>query len=158
MKTMIVYTTRHGCVEKVVEHLRKELVDVEAVNLMKEKPYSLEGFDAVILGGSIYFGKIQKELSVYASMAMTELMNKRVGLFICAGHPHPDARLVELEQAFPQKLLEHAICKDILGSEIVYERLSTLDRLIYRMVSGKKASFSDIPVDSIRSFAKQLIS
>jgi menaquinone-dependent protoporphyrinogen oxidase len=158
MKTMIVYTTRHGCVEKVVELLKKELDDVEIVNLMKQKaPVTLDGYELVILGGSIYFGKIQKELAAFASKATKELLTKRLGLFICAGHPHPDARVVELEQAYPQELLEHAVCKEILGAEINYERLSTLDKLIYRTVSGQKQSYSDLSGEAIRSFVKQLV-
>lgn len=62
MKTIIIYTTKYGCAEKAAYLLRSKLGEgTEAVNLMHAKEPLLDKYDTVILGGSIYFGKIQKK-------------------------------------------------------------------------------------------------
>lgn len=47
---------------KLKSYLQNLQSDVKLVNLMKEKAPALEGYDRVIIGGSIYYGRIQKEL------------------------------------------------------------------------------------------------
>lgn len=154
MRSIIIYTTKYGCTEKVALKLKSYMQgDVKLVNLMKEKAPSLEGYDRVIIGGSIYYGRIQKKLTEYMTAAQSELISKRLGLFICAASPDIDTRKQELEQSFPVELYEHAACHDILGSEVNYNKLRVLDRIIFRMVSKTKTSYSHIPEDEIQRFA-----
>ncbi|WP_025026829.1 flavodoxin domain-containing protein [Caldalkalibacillus mannanilyticus] len=157
MKTIIIYTTKYGCTEKVAlllkEHLKGE---VQLLNLLKEKAPSLKSFDRVIIGGSIYFGKIQKELTEYMNESVPELLEKPLGLFICAGAPEEETRKQELKQSFPEILLKHSSCQAILGSEVDYDKLRLFDKLIFRVVSKSKESFSHIPENEIQDFALAL--
>jgi menaquinone-dependent protoporphyrinogen oxidase len=156
-KKIIIYTTKYGFVTKVATTLKAKLGgEVELVNLMKAQAPSLQDYDTVILGGSIYFGKVQKKLAAYVRDAMPELAGKKVGLFVCAGVPDPETKRKELEQAFPPELMKQAVCKDILGDEIVYEKLSFLDKFITRRISGSTAGQSHFEENRIEAFAQAL--
>lgn len=157
MKSVIIYATKYGCTEKAANILKQKMSgDVILVNIMQEKISSLEGYDIVILGGSIYIGKIQKKLTEYITNNLTEILKKKVGLFICAGQKE-DIRLKELETAFPTELYNQAVVKDIFGYEFDFEKLNFLDRLIVRKVSGITESKFELSSEAIERFAKLMM-
>ncbi|NLY38245.1 MAG: hypothetical protein GX044_02975 [Firmicutes bacterium] len=62
METLIAYSTRYGCVEKCAKMLAEKLDGkVTLVNLLKMR-VDPAPYERVIVGGSIYIGKIQKEV------------------------------------------------------------------------------------------------
>ena len=136
MRTLIVYASKYGCTEKAAFFLKSRLGEAEVVNLKHAKVPALAGYDSVILGGSIYYGKIRKEMTSFTSTYGQELLNKRLGLFICAGMTGEKAKQ-ELKLAYPDALYNSAVAKGILGDEIYPEKMSPLDKWILRMVKGK---------------------
>ncbi|WP_223069745.1 flavodoxin domain-containing protein [Paenibacillus caui] len=141
MATLIMYTTKHGTTEKAVNLLKQKLAGmVHAVNISREKVPALEGYDTVIIGGSIYMGHIQKELTKCINKYLPTLLAKKVGLFICAGHPDSKMLAKEMKEAFPAALYEHAIAKEIFGYEFNYSKLHVMEKWILKQVAGVKAS------------------
>jgi len=157
MKTLILYTTKYGCAEKAAAILKTKLAgEVSMANIKKERIPELEQYDAIVLGGSIYMGNIQKEMKEYAAANLSTLLKKKVGLFICAGSPDLNAREKELEASFPSELFNHAAGKEVLGGEITYEKLSFLERTIMKAVKGDKNSTSDLSQEKIEELAKAI--
>ena len=62
MKNLIVYATKHGTVKKCAEMLKVKLNGETVLANVNEEVPDLDNFDNVILGGSIYIGKIQKRV------------------------------------------------------------------------------------------------
>lgn len=156
MRSLIIYATKYGCVEKAATILKSKMDgDVSLANIANKKVPTLDDYDNVILGGSIYVGKIQKLLTNYIKANLPILLHKRVGLFICAGQPEP-VRTQELEQAFPAELYNHAAAKDVFGYEFRFDKLSFLDKLIMRKVAGVTQSISDLSEEKIESLAKAI--
>lgn len=161
MRTLIVYTTKHGCVEKAANILNEKLGgDADLVNLMDELEPDLDPYDAVILGGSIYYGKIQKEMIQFTKNYLAELDQKRIGLFICGAAPNPDVKQKELMEAFPGTLYEKAVYKDVFGDEINFDKLNFMEKMVLRFVKGtltaKKGS-TNLSVDKIDAFAREFL-
>ncbi|WP_375103074.1 flavodoxin domain-containing protein [Paenibacillus sp. RS8] len=153
MKTIIIYTSKYGCTEKAAYLLKNQLgEETEVVNLMLAKEPALERYDTVILGGSIYYGKIQKQMMEFTSKYQNELSKKRVGLFICAGAKGEQAAQ-ELKSSFPEKLYDQSITKEVFGDEIYEEKFTLLDRLVLRMVKGKGMSVNGLSKETIERFA-----
>ncbi|WP_339286769.1 flavodoxin domain-containing protein [Paenibacillus sp. FSL E2-0201] len=153
MKTIIIYTSKYGCTEKAAYLLKNQLgEETEVVNLMLAKEPELERYDTVILGGSIYYGKIQKQMMEFTSKYQNELSKKRVGLFICAGAKGEQAAQ-ELKSSFPEKLYDQSITKEVFGDEIYEEKFTLLDRLVLRMVKGKGMSVNGLSKETIERFA-----
>jgi len=157
MKTLILYATKYGTAEVVAQKLSKELDGVvDLVNIMIEPAPSLELYDTVILGGSIYMGRIQKQLTKYMKEHIHELEGKTIGLYICAAHPEERKRQIELQQAFPDSLNRKAAVKAILGYVINFEKMKLIDKLIMRKVKGDSNSNAEFYENRIRSFCQSL--
>lgn len=156
MKCAIVFTTKYGCVEKAARLLAEKLGGaVTLINLMKVKVPDVGNFDTLILGGSIYMGKIQKEMISFIKQHEAELLQKRLGVFICAAQ-EPKTAKQELEEAFPAQLLQHAVVKENLGYEFDFQKMNFVDKTATKLIAKTKKSIFALSEDAITGFAKQI--
>ena len=83
MKTAILYLSKHGTTEKVARIIGDKLEekDTELINLEKVQP-SLDQYDRIIIGGSVYAGTVNKKLTSYCIENETLLAQKQLGLFV----------------------------------------------------------------------------
>lgn len=157
MKSIIIYATRYGCTAEVAKRIQKGLEsDCTLINIMTEKAPPLDSFDTVILGGSIYIGKVQKELTSFMNANLKQLLSKNIGLFLCAGTPKQKDRDKELQGAFPVELLDHAAAKDVLGYAFTFEKMKFFDRVIMKKIKGDAVSTSEYYGKRISLFVKAL--
>jgi menaquinone-dependent protoporphyrinogen oxidase len=157
MKSIIIYATKYGCAEKAARMLKERLRgEIDMVNVAKEKVPSLKEYDNVILGGSIYVGKIQKELASYINNNLTELLGKRTGLFICGALKETDKISKELKDAFPEALSNKTVAKETFGYEFSFDKMSFFDKIATKSIVGIKSSISELNEDAIENFAKAI--
>ena len=137
MKTIIIYSSTYGyakeCTKKLAEQLKGETF---LVNVSTDTIPSIDKFDNVIIGGSIYMGQIQKKLKEYCASNVDLLKNKRLGLFICCGLPENFEQ--NTKNAFPEELLKKAIVIEFFGGELRIEKMN----LVHKILTGvmKKAA------------------
>ncbi|MBY9079213.1 flavodoxin domain-containing protein [Paenibacillus sp. HN-1] len=157
MNAIILYTSKHGCAEEVAKALQKELgPGTEMVNLMVATPSDLRRFDLVVLGGSIYYGQVQKQLTAYMNREKQQVLSaKTIGLYICAAAGGDKAQ-TELEQAFPKELVNRASACAVLGDRITPRELSWAEKLVLRVVSGKSGESGGLFEERIKQFASEL--
>jgi menaquinone-dependent protoporphyrinogen oxidase len=156
MKTLIAYATKYGCTEKCASRIAEEIKgDVELLDLRKTPSVNLADFDTVIIGGSVYIGKMQKAVSEFCSRHIGELRNKRLGLFIC-GMAEGEAIETELKASFPAELLERAVAKEFLGGEFLVDSMSFFDRLMVKNAAKVTSNVSNILDDKIIKFAQAM--
>lgn len=137
MKTIIIYATKYGYTEDCVQEMKHQLKgDVLTVNILTEKLSSLEAFDNVILGGSIYMGQIQKKLKTFCECNMNSLLQKRIALFLCCGLPENFEQ--NLANAFPNEVRANAIASECFGGELRTNKMNSPDRIISNIM--KKAA------------------
>ncbi|MGI8387004.1 flavodoxin domain-containing protein [Robertmurraya sp. P23] len=156
MSILIIYTTKHGTVEKSVNLLREKFSDVDVVNVLKDKVPGLSDYSTVVIGGSIYMGRVQKELTSFMETHLETLLSKKVGLFLCAGHPDQSVIEVEFNQAFPQNLIDHAVAKEVFGYELDFAKMNMLERFIIKKVHKVKESQFNLDETKITHFANKL--
>lgn len=134
MKTLIIYASQHGTTEQCAIKLSEKLEgNVEICNIKKEGNVDITQYDKVIIGGSIYGGKIQKEIVEFCSQNISTLKEKKIGLFICCMSKHGSEKQIKL--SFPEELLTHAIAKQSFGGEFKFNKMSFLERTIAKIVS-----------------------
>lgn len=154
MNTLIVYATKYGCTEKCAELLSKELDGhVDLINLKKVKNVDIVKYEKVIIGGSIYIGKIHKEVTQFCSDHLEQLKNKRIGLFIC-GMQEGEAIEHEINQNFNAELIERAEAKEYFGGEFNFGKMNFLERFIVKKVSKVTTDRSNILQDHIHRLAQ----
>jgi menaquinone-dependent protoporphyrinogen oxidase len=153
MKTLLVYATKHGCTEKCAALLKDEMSDeITLLDLKKKRPDDLKEFDAVIIGGSIHIGKIQKRIKSFIKENIGTLKAKKLGLFICCME-EGDTAQKEFNEAFPQDLIAQASAKGIFGGEFNFDKMNPIERKMIKKIAGKEENVSKIKQDAITKFA-----
>jgi menaquinone-dependent protoporphyrinogen oxidase len=156
VKTLIIYATRYGCARKAAERLRDLLGEGAAVVDLKtgEVP-DLAPFDAVIVGGSIQAGAVQRKLRAFCDERSAELLGKRLGLYLCCMYEGDVARK-QLADAFPEALRAHATATGLFGGELDFEKLSFVARLVVKKVAGVTESVYRYDPAAVERFAEEL--
>jgi menaquinone-dependent protoporphyrinogen oxidase len=138
MNTLIVYATKHGTAGKCASVLSKKLSGTVGLHHLKAgDSLDLTKYDRVIIGGSIYVGRIQNEISTFCAQNLNELKGKKLGLFICC--MFKNSAEAEFNSSFPEELLNSAAAKECFGGELRFSDMSFGERLMTKMVSKTMA-------------------
>ncbi|MCM1989381.1 flavodoxin domain-containing protein [Oceanirhabdus seepicola] len=154
MKTLIVYATKYGCTEKCVKILSEKINGkVDLYDLKGKSELNITQYERIIIGGSIYIGKIRKEVSEFCLENLNVLKDKKVGLFICC-MGEGDAVEKQLKESFPQDLIENTVVIESFGGEFIFKKMNFLERLIVKKVSKIDKDVSNILEERIDNFAQ----
>ena len=89
MKTLIVYGTRYGATAKtadvIADVLRNNDIEVKIANAKEEKVKDISEYDLIIVGSGIKAFRWTKEPKSFLKKFKSELRQKKVALFVCAG-------------------------------------------------------------------------
>jgi menaquinone-dependent protoporphyrinogen oxidase len=165
MSTLIIYATKHGCVKSCAEKLSQGLTGkVDIINIKERGISNLDVYDKVVIGGSIYAGRIQKEISDFCSTNLSVLKEKKTGLFICCMVKNNEE--AQINGSFPEELLTSAVVKESFGGEFKFKDMNFAEKVITKMVSkalskkdgsmaisDMKQDMSTISEDKINKFA-----
>lgn len=153
-QVLIAYASKYGCTEECAKTLATKLsTAADLWNLKEKKQFDLAAYDKIIIGGSIYAGKIQKEVRNFCVENDGILKNKKLGLFIC-GSGEGDAADKEIEASFPKELLNHALAKKCFGGKIILSKLNFLERKIVKMVAKVESDMSNLSENAMSQFAE----
>ncbi len=156
MKILIAYGTKYGSVKKCAEILKENLEgSIDLYDLKKDKEIDLAKYDKVIIGGSIYMGKIQKEVKAFCEKNMSVLKDKRLGLYICCMREKEEAK-EQLKNSFSESLLSHASAANYLGYSFDLKKMNFLHRFTIKKVAGVTGSQSNFDKSKIEEFAKKM--
>lgn len=156
MKILIAYGSKYGCSEKCAKILSQKInAATEVLDLKNYNNLNLNNYDLIILGGSIYAGKIRNEVTDFLKLNLDVLKNKRTAVFICCMREKEEAQK-QLRDAFPKKILDNTISQGIFGWELIYTKMSFIDRFIAKKVSKIEKDTSNILADNINKFAEEI--
>lgn len=156
MRTLIVYTTRHGCAEKCANKLKNGLAgEITLYNLKNSHKIDLDNYERIIIGGSIHAGKIQKKVKQFCLKNLDAFKDKKIGLYICCMEEGEKATS-QFKEAFPEELINHATATGIFGGEFNFERMNFIERSIIKKIAQIEKSVSKISDDKIDQFVKQI--
>lgn len=156
MNTLIVYASKYGCTEKCAELLSKELDgEVDIINLKKVLDIDISKYKKIIIGGSIYIGKIRKEVIEFCSKYLDKLKEKQIGLFIC-GMQEGDIINTEFNENFNPVLIKIAEAKECFGGEFILDKMNFIERFIVKKVSKVRTNKSNILENNIQKFAQTM--
>ena len=130
MKTLIAYRSKYGtvaaCARAVAQRITTETVVVD----LAQKPWpDPSQFDVVLIGGSIYTGRIQRDVRAFCEKNRQALMSRPVGLYICCMYQGDQAQ-AQLQGAYPGWLSSRAFVARSLGGELHRAKLSWFDRFL----------------------------
>jgi menaquinone-dependent protoporphyrinogen oxidase len=138
MKTLIVYGSKHGCTEKCSNVLKDKLYgEVVVVDLKKDGIPDMNSYDNIVIGGSIYAGRIQKEITEFCSKNINVLKNKKIGLFVCCMSEGEKA-ISQLNSCFSNELVSMAKVKEHFGGGFIFSKMNFFEKFIIKMVTKKE--------------------
>lgn len=157
MSTLIIYASKHGTTEKCAKNLSEKLTEkADLISLKQNTELDISTFETIIIGGSIYAGKIQKEISNFCSQNLELLKNKKLGLFICCMNSKEAEK--QIENSYPKELLDIAHAKENFGGEFLYKDMNFMEKAIVKMVSKSlpktDSKASTIFEENINKFAE----
>ncbi len=155
MKTLIAYSTTLGCTEQCASKLKDGLVDdVEMVRISRRRKFNLEEYEVIIVGGSIHEGMIQRSVHNFCEANLDILLKKQVGLFVCCMDPDADEQKL-IQQAFPDKLVKHALASGFFGGELNIKKMNLLQKIMTRKAARLQKE-PDIDFQKILAFANEI--
>jgi len=153
MKTAIIYMSKHGSTEKMVEMLKTKLIDseIDVINLKEKKSPDISKYADIIIGGSIHVGTIQKRITKLIEKNMNILLNKKIALFLCCMY-EDEKRIEQFNNSFPEELRNHSSANGLFGGEFVFEKMNFLEKTIVKKVSEYSSTVSKIDEKAIDEF------
>ena len=154
MKTLIAYATKRGFTKRCVELLSEKLNgEVDIIDIKKSKNIDVSIYKNIIIGGSVYMGKIRKEVPDFCNRNMSILLDKNIGLFIC-GLAEGEVAKNELEACFPEKLSNNALTIDIFGGEYNFDKMNFIEKTIIKKIANTTENQEVLHTDRIEKFAQ----
>lgn len=130
MKLALIYMSRHGSTERIVRHLATSIGgDIQVFNLAEDTHPDIKDFEGVIIGGSIHYGSIQNEIQLFYKRNLSELLKKRLGLFVCCLLTARNSD--QFERAFPLVLRAHCSAAAAFEGDLIYSKLNFIERIIF---------------------------
>lgn len=134
MNTLIIYASKHGSAEKCASELTQRLTGkVDVYNIKDGKIPEISSYERIIIGGSIYAGKVQREVSEFCQNNLNILKQKKVGLYLCCMNKKEFE--TQLKSSFPQELIDTAVSAENFGGEFRFKEMNLLEKLVTKMVS-----------------------
>ena len=144
MKLLIAYTSKNGVAKRCAEMLADSLashIEYDVVDLLTSTPL-LDGYDAVVLGGSIRFGGFNKRLKAFLKNNKEALSSLPCAVYICCGLPHRYDEYAEI--VLPRRFLP-SFGVHHFGGELKPERLKGFDKMVVKALRSSitQADFED---------------
>lgn len=158
MKVLIAYATRFGTTEKcadiLAETLKEKNLEVEIVNIKKDKGIKLEDYDFIAVGGSFFIFRMNALVNKFIKKNLNILLNKKTGIFMCGSEE--DNWEEEIKKGFPEELLDRAVAKGYFGYEFNLDKMNPIFRSMIQKATDTTESVSKINTENIRKFAGEI--
>ena len=156
MKTLIVYASKYGCTADCANFLEKKLSgDITLVDINKApKTLDVNDYDTIIIGGSVYIGRVSKNLRAFCESNLDALLKKNIGIFLCSALA--DQFNDTLKNNFPVLLLDNAKAIRLFGCEARLEKMNFMDKMMIKAVTKGDFSGFRISNNSIDEFALEI--
>ena len=151
MKTLIAYATKHGAAKIIAEKIAEQIEGAELCDLQEIPMPAVEAYDCVVIGGSLYAGRVCEAARAFAAKQEASLRGKTIGLFV-SGLAETGIEKY-FQSNFPAAIVEKAKEKAFLGGVYDPAKCNFGEKLILKLL-GKKGYVSTISDEKIAAFVK----
>jgi len=153
MKTIIIYATKYGAAGEIAQRIASKIDGAVVHNLKKSVP-SLEEYDCIILGSSVYAGMIRKEAKYFLSQYGDVLKNKTFGLFLSGLDRGSNEAFFTAN--FSPEILQNSKAKSFIGGIYDPKKAGFMERFIMRMITKQSGYIDTIKDSKIEKFAEAM--
>jgi menaquinone-dependent protoporphyrinogen oxidase len=160
MRALVAFGSRYGSSTEIAEEIGKVMenqgVEVDLVNLRKNKVDTIDNYDLIVVGSGIKMGKWTKESLKFLNKNKSALQNKKVALFVSCGAPlngeekMDEARELYLEKVAKENLSGEPVSMGLFGG--VFDPDAN-HGLMYKMaMKMAKKGFEEKGVDTSKRY------
>jgi len=153
MKTIILYATKYGAAEEIAKRIAGK-IDGCIIHNIKDTLPSLNDFDCIIFGSSVYAGSIRDEAKKFIANNEKIMHEKILGLFLSG--IGTDGKDTYFKSNFPENLLQKAKARGFLGGAFDPKKAKFTERLIIKIVTKKSTYINTINDREIEKFAEDI--
>jgi len=154
MKTIIIYTTKHGATGEIAQKIADKIGGALIHNLGDGAAPSLAEFDCVIIGSSLYAGGINRQMKAFLKQNSNVLQEKKTGLFVSGLEPSEEKKY--FESNFPTDILKSAKATSFLGGIFDPQKASAMERMMLKAVAKLSDYTNTIDDEKIKEFAETI--
>jgi len=150
MKTIVLYTTRHGSTETIAKKIASQL-QADRCNILKDIIPDLKSYEAVIIGAPIYLGSINPKMTALIEENTSTLLTKKIGLFlVCLMDEELAAE--QFNVAYGNELLSHSSADGFFGGKMPKNLLNPIEKMITHVAFRHKPIHEDILATEVDKF------
>jgi menaquinone-dependent protoporphyrinogen oxidase len=158
-RILIAYATKHGSTAGIAEVIGKELTAAGLIVEVKEikNVQSPAGYDAVVIGGPIYMGKVMADVKKFIGRHQDNLAAMPVAAFIVGLSPaSKDEKEIEAARTALSDAIAplQPVASALFAGSLDPEKLGFIERKMIGMVKSPTGDFRDW--DAISAWAKGL--
>jgi menaquinone-dependent protoporphyrinogen oxidase len=156
IKTAIIYTSHHGTTETVAKLIQQQLqpLPVDLIDLKINKHPCTGNYETIILGSSIHAGKNQSVMQNFCKRYMPELLQKRIGLFLCCMNKAESEQ--NIQNAYPEILRNRAFSIQLMGGEYRMEKMNFIEKFLLKKIVKVTSSQSSINYAAVSGLVKEI--
>ncbi len=155
MNTLVLFSSKHGSAKYAAERIASKLKnDFTIVDLDRKSNISLEQFDSVIMGGSVYAGRMRSSIVKFVKKNENELAKKKLGFYIICMSPMEKVPNFFID-FYGKSLAEKAAAKEIFGGKYDFDKMNFIEKFIIKKISGVNSTVSTIDEDLITKFSEK---
>ncbi len=159
MKTVIIYASKYGSTKHSAEILAKYLSNKPTlINISEAENLNivdLTDFDCIVLGSPIYAGKPLRAMQDFYAANKEILIQKKLGLFINCINSDKTTIKMQLQNAYPSELRNHAVALSSFGGVLDPSKLTMAEKTILKIIN-KPSRKDTLDETTIIKFAKDL--
>ena len=156
MKIIVLYDTKHGATAEAAAAIAAAAGG--AAVALAGCPASLEGYDRVVLGAPVYFGRWSKAMTAFAAVRRGELAGKKLDAFVLGMMPNDYTEIVKA--ALPADLAGKLGRIGGFGGRVDQAALGLGEKFITNMVLKAAAkqgrATATLDLDAAVEFGKRL--
>lgn len=171
MKNLIVYASKHGAAAECARRLSLVLEgETEVVDLNGKTGADPSPYDRIVVGSSVYAGRIRKNAGSFCRKYESVLLQKPLGIFFSSMSQDGKDIKAYLGAGFSPELIKHLSAYGSFGGAFYFSRMNFAERaLVKTMVKamGKRGDgrtakadlsgdFVTISDERISAFAKRM--
>jgi menaquinone-dependent protoporphyrinogen oxidase len=174
MNILILYGTTEGQTEKIA-HRMADAIRIKGHQAVTQcvnglpSDFSLENFDAVILGGSIHMGKYQKSLKTFVAEYVDRLNSMPSAFFtVCMGIQSRHESDRQTASRYGERFIQETGWKprkaETFSGAVKFTQYNFITRFIMKRISGREGGSTDTSRDheytdweAVRRFAEQFV-
>lgn len=154
MKTLILYATKYGATREIAGRIAKRMEGAVVFDLGSGNAPTPDPYDCVLIGSSVYAGRLRKEAKEYAAQHAEALKSKRLGLFVSGMAPEGTEVSLYLDANYPKDVVAYVKAAAMLGGVSDPKKENPLERLMMRVITKTSDYANTISDEKIDRFVE----